>query len=354
MTRIAETARVRRFAAAVSRLNKSELDKRIAPPKDEAYHAVYSELEKLRIKLIENDSLRADSDERTQQMIASVTHDLKTYVAVISGYAESIQDGIGKDDYPELIREKCASMNDMILKIIADARSKSADLKSRLQLISFREYVVPVLKRAIAPAREKGILVKINRIPNVRIVVSPDDFTSVVENLLSNATKFTPKGGKITIRFRTSSKYLFMKVSDSGTGISPEDADHIFERYYTADKSRAIGSGTGIGLSHAKDVMQAHGGDVIYVKTRKPGAVFLAYLPKYSRLKEALTADERKLTANVLQLIGFPFVTVFRFFYTFYLAAKVAKSNRIADKNRRFAKKADKKALASPSEQTSE
>ena len=188
----------------------------------------------------------------------------------------------------------------------------------------------------------------------MRIVVSPDDFTSVVENLLSNATKFTPKGGKITIRFRTSSKYLFMKVSDSGTGISPEDADHIFERYYTADKSRAIGSGTGIGLSHAKDVMQAHGGDVIYVKTRKPGAVFLAYLPKYSRLKEALTADERKLTANVLQLIGFPFVTVFRFFYTFYLAAKVAKSNRIADKNRRFAKKADKKALASPSEQTSE
>ena len=342
MTRIAETARVRRFAAAVSRLNKSELDKRIAPPKDEAYHAVYSELEKLRIKLIENDSLRADSDERTQQMIASVTHDLKTYVALISGYAESIQDGIGKDDYPELIREKCAAMNDMILKIIADARSKSADLKSRLQLVSFREYV------------EKGILVKVNRIPNVRIVVSPDDFTSVVENLLSNATKFTPKGGKITIRFQTSSKYLFMKVSDSGTGISPEDADHIFERYYTADKSRAIGSGTGIGLSHAKDVMQAHGGDVIYVKTRKPGAVFLAYLPKYSRLKETLTADERKLAANVLQLIGFPFVTVFRFFYTFYLAAKVAKSNRIADKNRRFAKKADKKALASPSEQTSE
>lgn len=160
MTRIAETARVRRFAAAVSRLNKSELDKRIAPPKDEAYHAVYSELEKLRIKLIENDSLRADSDERTQQMIASVTHDLKTYVALISGYAESIQDGIGKDDYPELIREKCASMNDMILKIIADARSKSADLKSRLQLVSFREYVVPVLKRAIAPPVKKGYLSK--------------------------------------------------------------------------------------------------------------------------------------------------------------------------------------------------
>lgn len=321
---------IRRLTRTIRRL-KDSLDpaSRLDRGKRGEFCAVYAALEELRTELLEKDTLLFSAEERTQQMIASVTHDLKTYVALISGYAECVQDGIDDKDYPELIRTKCAEMNEMILKIISNARNMSRDLKNRLQLVSLREYLPPVIKRAVAPACAKGILVKVNRIPNIRIALSSDEFGSVVENLLSNAAKHTPSGGKIKIRFYTSSKYFFMKVSDTGTGVAAEDADHIFERYYTADKSRALGSGTGIGLADAKDVMKAHGGDVVYVKSKKPGAVFLCYLPKYSKFKDSLTPDELKLVSNVFHIVAFPFVFVFRFFYIFYLAAKIAAGNRV-------------------------
>lgn len=335
MAKVDTVIQIRRLARAIRRLNDSELSDRVAPRDAGMYRAVYSELEELRLNLLEKETLIASSDERTQQMIASVTHDLKTYIALISGYAECMQDEIDDRDYPALIRSKCDEMNGIVLKIISDAHESADTLKTRLQLINLREWLPTVLSYATAPISDKGVSISIGRIPNVRIAVSPSDFESVIRNVMSNAAKYTPEGGRVRIRFYSSTQRVYISVRDSGPGVSEEDEEHIFERYYTGDKARRQGGGTGVGLANAKEIMTKLGGGIFYRRHRSPGADFVFYLPKYSKLKDILTPAEYKLAECVLFLAGFPFVVVFAFFYMFYLAAIVARNNRVLARAKR-------------------
>jgi two-component system phosphate regulon sensor histidine kinase PhoR len=100
----------------------------------------------------------------------------------------------------------------------------------------------------------------------------------VVNNILHNAIKFTPSGGKIVVTSKSNPEYVSVSFADTGIGISKEDLPHIFERFYKTDKSRAQ-TGTGLGLAIAKHIIQAHGGEIHVESETGKGSVFTFNLP---------------------------------------------------------------------------
>ena len=331
MAKLTKTLTMRKLNDRIRGMCEGEIYEPLSPENTGEFSPVVASLEELRKTLVEKASEEAEKEARTQETIASVTHDLKTPLALISGYAECIEDGMDDKNYPELIRTKAADMNDTVLKIIDAARTSAGKAKETLKLVDARETLTAIVLKHIPYATEKNISVRVRRIPKVRIAIAERDVDSAIANVISNATKFTPKGGKITISFRKSRKYLFIKIRDTGTGIKAEDMPHIFEKYYTADKARN-GSGTGIGLATVKEVMKEHGGNVYCSSKPGKGSVFTLYLPLYLPKSKGLTETERKIIGACFYLVGFPFVVIADFFYIFYLLIKYAYESG-SDKN---------------------
>lgn len=331
MAKLTRTLVIRKLNDRIHGMIDGEIYEPLRPEDAAELSAVVSSLEELRKILVEKASEEAEKEARTQETIASVTHDLKTPLALISGYAECIEDGMDDKNYPELIRSKAADMNDTVLKIIDAARTSAGKAKETLKLVDAREALSAIVLKHIPYATEKNISVRVRRIPKVRIAIAERDVDSAIANIISNAAKFTPAGGKITISFHKSRKYLFIKIRDTGTGIKAEDMPHIFEKYYTADKARN-GSGTGIGLATVKEVMKEHGGNVYCSSKPGKGSVFTLYLPLYLPKSKGLTETERKIIGACFYLVGFPFVVITDFFYIFYLLIKYAYESG-SDKN---------------------
>ena len=273
---------------------------------------IYRGLENLRQKAVEDACKKTEEQEKVLQAIANVTHDLKTPLALITGYAECIEDGIDDKNYPELIREKALQMNETVLKIIdaakTDAKEKSKDKK----LYKANDFFRPLIENGLFDAaEEKGIKVKCGKIPDVRLALSASGMESVMHNLASNAVKFTEKGGKISLRFYKRAKYFIVSLKDTGSGISEEDKKRIFDRFFTGDKSRTLG-GTGVGLSVVKETVSDHGGEIFCRSKEGKGSKFYFTLPVYKEKTErsAYAEEERKELKALLYIVGFPFVVV--------------------------------------------
>lgn len=278
---------------------------------------IYRGLESLRQKAVEDACKRTEEQEKVQQAIANVTHDLKTPLALITGYAECVEDGIDDKNYPELIREKALQMNDTVLKIIDAARTDAAEKSKEKKLYKAGNFFSPLIENGLFDAaKEKGIKVKVGKIPDALLALSADGIKSVMHNLVSNAVKFTEKGGKISLRFYRRGKYFIVSVADSGSGISEEDKKRIFDRFFTGDKSRTSG-GTGVGLSVVKETVENHGGDIFCVSKEGKGSKFFFTLPVYKNKAErsAYAEEERKELKAFLYIVGFPFVVVAAMIY---------------------------------------
>lgn len=273
---------------------------------------IYRGLESLRQKAVEDACKRTEEQEKVQQAIANVTHDLKTPLALITGYAECVEDGMDDKNYAELIREKALQMNDTVLKIIDAARTDAEEKSKEKKLYKAGNFFSPLIENGLFDAaKEKGIKVKIGKIPDARLALSADGIKSVMHNLVSNAVKFTEKGGKISLRFYRRGKYFIVSVADNGSGISEEDKKRIFDRFFTGDKSRTSG-GTGVGLSVVKETVENHGGDIFCVSKEGKGSKFFFTLPVYKNKAErsAYAEEERKELKAFLYIVGFPFVVV--------------------------------------------
>ena len=117
--------------------------------------------------------------------------------------------------------------------------------------------------------------------PSLTVSADMGKLRQAVENLLSNALRYTDKGGKVILSLKSMSSNVEITVKDSGIGISKSDLPNIFERFYRADKSRArVSGGMGIGLAIAKAIVEGHGGTISAESTEGIGSTFVITLPK--------------------------------------------------------------------------
>lgn len=208
------------------------------------------------------------SELQRQQLMADVAHELRTPLTAIQGTIEGMQDEVLPMDKDQL--DALYAETTLLNRLIDDLRilslAENNQLKLNPQPTDINALIKNIIDRAQSQAQLKNVLIEDQLEDNLpEIPIDADRFTQIMNNLINNAMRYTPKGGSIKIYTRQSKpgSIIQISVSDSGTGITLEDLPHVFDRFYRADKSRTRASGgSGLGLAIVKGLVEAHGGKV--------------------------------------------------------------------------------------------
>lgn len=222
------------------------------------------------------------SRQSQQDFLINVSHDLKTPLTSIQGYSQAIMDGAAKDPTAaaKIIHEEAGRLNRMVTELTDLARLQAGRLSMRSEAIDMGKLTAAVGKRLTILAQEKNIALHVQANPMPAIAGDGDRLVQVLTNLVSNAIKYTPSGGKIDLNTQVNNGGVEVIVRDSGVGISEEDLPRVFERFYQVDKARGPQRGTGLGLAITQEIVAAHGGKITVTSAGLgQGTTFTIWLP---------------------------------------------------------------------------
>ncbi len=221
-----------------------------------------------------------------QDFVANVSHELKTPITAIRGLIDTVVEdpkmpGETRTRFLGKVREQSRRLSLLVTDLLTLARLESADGILESEALDLRDSVSKSIGNFMAAAEERGIEL-VTDVPEaaVRVVGDYQALELVVNNLLDNALKYTPQGGKVWVRVDTDGKSAILEVEDTGIGIAREHHERIFERFYRVDKarSREVG-GTGLGLSIVKHICKLMGGSVSIHSDVGAGSTFRVLLP---------------------------------------------------------------------------
>jgi PAS domain S-box-containing protein len=221
-----------------------------------------------------------------RDFVANVSHELKTPLASIKAYAETLRLGALHDaehnqQFVARIEEQADRLHQLIIDLLHLARVESGQQAFDIAEVCLRTIVDASVAAHAASAASRQITLA-SEPPAVPIDVMADEegVRTIVNNLVDNAIKYTPGGGKVTVRWRQESGHAILEVQDTGIGIARQHQARVFERFYRVDKarSRELG-GTGLGLAIVKHLVQAFGGSVGIESQPRMGSTFRVTLP---------------------------------------------------------------------------
>jgi two-component system, OmpR family, sensor kinase len=219
-----------------------------------------------------------------QRLVADVSHELRTPLTTIQGNLDLLRRGAADD--PTMRNESLAAIgnetarmrrlvNDLLLLAQADA-----GLQLQLQPVELDTLILDVYRQGQVISQGTGVRVRLGAEDQAVVLGDADRLRQLLLNLVDNAIKYTPSDGDVTLTLKREAGWVLVSVADTGCGIPEEDLPHIFERFYRADRSRARPGGAGLGLSIAKWVAEAHGGELEVESEPGQGTVFTLYLPE--------------------------------------------------------------------------
>ncbi|MCI0452796.1 MAG: ATP-binding protein, partial [Candidatus Latescibacteria bacterium] len=222
-----------------------------------------------------------------RDFVANISHELKTPLAAIRGLVETLIDDEDMDPdthrrFIEKIHDQSLRLSSLVSDLLTLSRLES-DQEGGVQFeaMDLREAVAESYRSQVHAAETKRVEIAA-RVSDAPVVIDGDSeaLRELVDNLLSNALKFTPEGGRVDVRLGVEGPNAVLTVEDTGIGIAPEDQGRIFERFYRVDKarSRQLG-GTGLGLSIVKHVALSHGGNVALKSAPGRGSTFRVQIP---------------------------------------------------------------------------
>ena len=226
-----------------------------------------------------------------RNFVSNVSHELRTPLTSIKSYTEALVDGAweNKEIAPGFLNV-IETETDRMMRMITDLLNLSRMDQNRFGLekefINMNELVVHIVNRfemvlQSEPYRDKNyrILTDITQ-RDLWVELDQDKITQVLDNIINNAIKYSPDGGRIIVRLMETHTDIIVSVSDEGLGIARKDIPHLFDRFYRVDKarSRAMG-GSGLGLAIAQEVIQLHGGKIWVNSIENKGSTFFVSLP---------------------------------------------------------------------------
>ncbi|SBV93330.1 ATPase/histidine kinase/DNA gyrase B/HSP90 domain protein [uncultured Eubacteriales bacterium] len=219
------------------------------------------------------------TEEMRREFVANVSHELRTPLTNIRSYAETLVDNAGnlpedtEKNFLGVILNESDRMTHIVQDLLTLSRFDSGRDELRLELFSFEEAIRSVYNAVLLDAQRHGHAVRLDLpagLPDIR--GDRERLVQVMMNVMANAIKYTPDGGKIEVSAGQGRGRVWMEVADNGMGIPPEDRPRIFERFYRVDKARSRESGgTGLGLSIAKEIVERHEGTIRLVDKKGPG-----------------------------------------------------------------------------------
>lgn len=221
-----------------------------------------------------------------KQMTADIAHELRTPLSLILGHAEAVHDGVlpPSPENFEIIREEATRLEHLVNDLRTLSLADAGELSMQLENVEPQRLIHEVSSLYQYQTQRKNIRFVLDVAQNLpTIEVDPGRITQVLTNILDNALRHTPEGGEITLAAKEVEGMVELSVQDTGPGLSIEDLNRIFERFYRADPSRQReDGGSGLGLAIAKSIVQAHGGQVTAETEAGTGLKVKVRLPKKS------------------------------------------------------------------------
>ncbi|MGH9777127.1 MAG: two-component system histidine kinase PnpS [Candidatus Acidiferrales bacterium] len=221
-----------------------------------------------------------------RDFVANVSHEFKTPLTAIQGFAETLLGGALEDAqnsrrFLEIIRDHAARLGRLTDDLLKLSQMEAGKLELDLRPVVVADLIDSCLETAQLKAGQKQLAVVVESSPSLPPVRGDSvRLREVLQNLLDNAVQYTPAGGRITVRAAASDGGIVISVADTGIGIPQADQERIFERFYRVDaaRSREVG-GTGLGLSIARHLVEAHGGRITVESEVGRGSTFSVFLP---------------------------------------------------------------------------
>jgi len=243
-------------------------------------------VEEARSRLVEQNARLVEADRLKDEFVALVSHDLRTPLTSIIGYVELALDEAG----PPLDAERrgflkiVARSSDRLLRLVDDlllaARVQSGQLVLTVEDVDLAALCEQAVLELYARAEQKGVSLALRRASSIPIRADRRRLLQLLDNLISNGIKFTPRGGSVEVRLATTGEGAVVEVLDTGIGIETGEEERVFERFYRSPG--AVSSqvqGTGLGLFIARAVVEAHGGRISASRRAGGGTVFRLQLP---------------------------------------------------------------------------
>jgi signal transduction histidine kinase len=238
----------------------------------------------------------ARSHRTMRDLMANVSHDLRTPLTSISGFAGALVDGTlsgpeGAKEAGRIIGEEAERMRRLVEDLLYLGRIESGDLSLERDTIDLTELAQAARARFLFRAQERGIAFNVHTPEHARILGDPHRIGQVLDNLVENAFKYTPPTGSVNVtvgvdgaragsgRQPRTPPMAVLTVHNTGSYIPPEEAERVFERFYQVDKARASSGGSGLGLAIAREIVQAHGGRIDLESTPQTGTWFIVRIP---------------------------------------------------------------------------
>ena len=250
-----------------------------------------------------HDTTEQEKEERERRLfVSNVSHELRTPLTSVKSYLEALDEGaLSEPVAPDFIKVSLDETNRM-MRMVTDllhlSRIDNATSHLDVELINFTAFITFILNRfdkiRAQDQEKKYELVRDYPINSVWIEIDTDKMTQVIDNILNNAIKYSPDGGKITVSMKTTDDQMILSISDQGLGIPKQDLPKIFDRFYRVDRARSRAQGgTGLGLAIAKEIIKQHNGFIWAKSEYGKGSTFTIVLPyEKDAVKEEAWEDE--------------------------------------------------------------
>ena len=250
-----------------------------------------------------HDTTEQEKEERERRLfVSNVSHELRTPLTSVKSYLEALDEGALYEpvapDFIKVSLDETNRMMRMVTDLLHLSRIDNATSHLDVELINFTAFITFILNRfdkmRSQDEDKKYELVRDYPINSVWIEIDTDKMTQVIDNILNNAIKYSPDGGKITVSMKTTDDQTILSISDQGLGIPKEDLPKIFDRFYRVDKARSRAQGgTGLGLAIAKEIIKQHNGFIWAKSEYGKGSTFTIVLPyDNDAVKEEVWEDE--------------------------------------------------------------
>ena len=232
-------------------------------------------------------------DRARKEFLSNVSHELRTPLSSIKLMLETVMEAPEQEARDLFVPQALAQVDRLtalVGQLLEQARAESGQLKLNLSDVDLEEVARPIVASFDQQASNKGVSVELTSLRPVRVEADPDRLAQIFVNLVDNALRHTPAGGRIRIELDARDSDAVLRIRDTGEGIPYRDLPHIFERFYVVDRSRTRGSGgAGLGLAIVKGIVDAHGGAISAESMLGRGTSFTIRLPIMRIKRESAT-----------------------------------------------------------------
>ena len=278
---------------ATKQIRDGNLDFTLDVEDDDEIGQLCQNFEEMRIRLKESTEEKIQYDKESKELISNISHDLKTPITAIKGYAEGLMEGVAsspekRDKYIRTIYNKANEMDTLLNELTLYAKIDTNRIPYNFAKINVSEYFNDCVEEIGLDLETRNIrLAYFNYVDeNVLIIADPEQLRRVIHNIIGNSIKYLDKQqGFINIRIKDVGDFIQVEIEDNGRGISARDLPYIFDRFYRADASRnSATGGSGIGLSIVKKIIEDHGGKIWATSKEAIGTVMYFVIRKYQEV----------------------------------------------------------------------